>query len=349
MKIDLDGIFAKIQKDKEQQKSVNSKVLLVDGMNAYLRAFSVNPTMNDDGTHIGGITGFFNTINLAIRQQNPTRCIIIFDGKGGSLRRRKIYDKYKENRRGLRVRLNRTYDFADADDEHKEAMRQLMRIADYIDSLPLTMLIHDNIEADDVIGYLAQKIFTEQVVIMSTDKDFVQLVNDRVTIWNPPRKKLYTPELVKEDYEFMPKNYLYFRLIDGDKSDCIPGVKGIGIKTVQKNLPLICDNVDIEWEEFLDYLEKSRDNDTAKKLLEHKDILLRNYELMKLGEVQIDGSTKSTIREIIGQPISTTNKVKIKQLFIEDKLYGAIPNVDSWLMMNYNKLNAYAISTHKEK
>jgi len=210
------------------------------------------------------------------------------------------------------------------------------------------MLIHDNIEADDVIGYLAQNVFKEQVVIMSTDKDFVQLVSDRVTIWNPPRKKLYTPELVKEDYEFMPKNYLYFRLIDGDKSDDIPAVKGIGIKTVQKNLPLICDNVDIEWEEFLDYLEKSSDNDTAKKLLEHKDILLRNYELMKLGEVQIDGSTKSTIREIIDQPITTTNKFKIKQLFIEDKLYGAIPNVDSWLMMNYNKLNAYAISTHKE-
>ena len=347
-KIDLQGIFDKIQKDKEQEKNVNSKVLLVDGMNAYLRAFSVNPTMNDDGTHIGGITGFFNTINLAIRQQHPTRCIIIFDGEGGSLRRRKIYPEYKENRHGLRTRLNRTYDFSSPDEEYNESMRQLIRIGDYIDNLPLTMIIQNNAEADDVIAYLAKKIFTEQVVIMSTDADFVQLVDDRISIWNRPRKKLYTPELVKEDYDFTPKNFIYFRLIDGDKSDNVPGIKGIGIKTVQKNLPLICEDVDVEWEEFLDHLEKSVNNETAKKILDHKDELLRNYELMKLGEVQLSGSTKTVLRELIDQPISLINKFKIKQLFLEDKLYSAIPNVDSWLMINYNKLNAFALSTQGE-
>lgn len=302
--------------------------------------------MNDDGTHIGGITGFFNSLCAVIRQQAPTRCIIVFDGRGGSQRRRKIYEDYKANRRGLRVRLNRAYDFEDADDEHKNAMRQLLRIADYLEELPITILIHDNIEADDVIAYLAKEVFNEKVIIMSTDADFVQLVDDRISIWNPPRRKLYTPELVKEDYEFTPNNYIYFKMIDGDKSDNVPGVKGIGIKTIQKDLNLICDKVDISWDELKDYLNKSIDNNTAKKLLTNIELLERNYKLMKLGEVEISAKTKSEIRELIDVPVRSINNYQFKRRFLEDKLYSAIPNLDSWLRLNFSKLNGYALSTH---
>jgi len=342
----INEILAKIKKEKSEQTNINSKVLLVDGLNIYLRGFSCNPTMNDDGTHIGGITGFFNSLCVAIRQMSPTRCVVVFDGKGGSQRRRKVYDDYKANRRGLRVRLNRAYDFEDADDEHKNAMRQLMRIADYLEQLPITVLIHDNIEADDVLAYLADEVFTEKVVIMSTDGDFVQLVNDRISIWNPPRKKLYTPELVKEDYEFTPGNHIYLKIISGDKSDNIPGIKGIGIKTIQKNLPLITSDVDITWNEFKDFLHKSIDNKTAKRLVEEMDDLERNYTLMKLGEIEISGSTKSKIRELIGAPISTIHNQNFKTHFLEDKLYSAIPNLDSWLKLNFSKLNTFALTTH---
>lgn len=246
----------------------------------------------------------------------------------------------------MRVRLNRAYDFEDADDEHKNAMRQLLRIADYLEELPITILIHDNIEADDVIAYLAKEVFNEKVIIMSTDADFVQLVDDRISIWNPPRRKLYTPELVKEDYEFTPNNYIYFKMIDGDKSDNVPGVKGIGIKTIQKDLNLICDKVDISWDELKDYLNKSIDNNTAKKLLTNIELLERNYKLMKLGEVEISAKTKSEIRELIDVPVRSINNYQFKRRFLEDKLYSAIPNLDSWLRLNFSKLNGYALSTH---
>ena len=342
----IDSILANIKRSKEEETNINSKVLLIDGLNIYLRAFSCNPTMNDDGTHIGGITGFFNSLCAAIRQMSPTRCVIVFDGKGGSQRRRKIYEEYKANRRGLRVRLNRAYDFEDADDEHKNAMRQLLRISDYLEQLPVTVLIRDNIEADDVISYLAKDVFNEKVVIMSTDGDFVQLVNDRISIWNPPHKKLYTPELVKEKYEFTPENHIYLKIISGDKSDNIPGIKGIGIKTIQKNLPLITSDVDISWSEFKDYLEKSIDNKTAKRLVEEMDILERNYTLMKLGEIEISGSSKSKIRELVNAPVSLINNDKFKTQFLEDKLYSAIPNLNSWLLLNFTKLNTFALTTH---
>lgn len=305
--------------------------------------------MNDDGVHVGGITGFFNTINVPIRQFHVTRCVVIFDGKGGSFRRRKIYEDYKKNRRGLRVRLNREYDLESHTEEERNAFRQLIRISDYLDVMPITTIIKNNIEADDVISYLAKEYFTDEVVIMSTDKDFVQLVDDRISIWNPPHKRLYNRESIKEYYGFTPQNFLYKRMIEGDKSDNVPGVKGIGEKTIQKHLPMICSDIDIEFYEFLDFLEKgSIDNNTIKKIYEHKEDLMRNYKLMKLGEIQIDGSTKSEIRKLIEQPVSIMDTLKLKSLFLEDKLYSVIPNIDSWLLLNYNRLNAFAMKNREK-
>lgn len=305
--------------------------------------------MNDDGIHIGGITGFFNTINVPIRQFHVTRCIVVFDGKGGSIRRRKIYEDYKKHRHGLRVRLNREYDLEDHTEEEKNAFRQLIRISDYLDVLPITTIIKNNVEADDVINYLAKDYLKDKVIIMSTDKDFVQLVDDRISVWNPPHKRLYNKESVKEYYGFTPQNFLYKRMIEGDKSDGVPGVKGIGEKTIKKHLPIICGDVDIEFYEFLDYLEKgSINNETIKKIYEKKDDLIRNYKLMKLGEIQMDGSTKSEIRKLVEHPVSITDNLKIKKLFLADKLYSVIPNIDSWLLLNYRILNAFAIQ-NKDK
>lgn len=346
MNVNLDDLFKEIDKEKQDEINENSKVLLVDGLNNYMRAFSVNSTMNDDGLHIGGITGFFNTVNAAIRLISPTRCIIIFDGKGGSTARRKIYKEYKTNRRGLRVRLNRTYDFESGSEEEQNATRQLVRLADYLDTLPITTLIYDNIEADDVIGYLAKDLFKQQVVIMSTDKDFIQLIDDRISIYNAPRKKVYHYDNVKEDYDFISSNYLLYRLISGDASDGIPGVKGVGIKGIQKSLGIICGDKPIEFRDFLKYINDNKDKDNVlKKMYKYKDKLIRNYTLMKLGELEISGSTKSNIRELISLPISMINNLQIRKLFLNDKLYSAIPNINSWLKLNFNKLNAFALKT----
>lgn len=349
MDINLDDLFDQIKKDKNTSHNVNSKVLIVDGLNNYLRSFSVNPAMNDDGTHIGGIVGFLYTTALAIRQHNPTRCIIVFDGRGGSTRRRKIYPDYKAQRKGLRVRLNRTYDFNTADEEHKEAMRQLIRISEYLDLLPITTLMVNNVEADDVIAYLVTEVFKEKSIIMSTDKDFLQLVNENVSIWSPIKKQLYTPEKVKEEYKIIPHNMVLFRMIDGDKSDNIPGVKNIGMKTLEKHLPILFKDKPIEYNDLLKFAETQLIKSApVKRIVENKDILDRNFKLMRLDIVDISGLIKAKIRELIDKPISLIDKYNIKKIFLEDKLYSAIPNLDSWLNINFSKLQAYALSTHKK-
>ena len=90
----------------------------------------------------------------------------------------------------------------------------------------------DYVEADDIIAYLSNHYFKNEVTICSSDKDFLQLVNDRVSVYALTKKKLYTPEMVKEEYGVTPQNLIFYRCLMGDKSDNISGCfKKCGPKT----------------------------------------------------------------------------------------------------------------------
>ena len=86
-------LLQEIETEKELQGNLHrdSKVLIVDGMNLFIRTFSAIPTLNEDGQHIGGLSGFLQSLAATVRMVNPTRVVVVFDGKGGSLRRKKIY------------------------------------------------------------------------------------------------------------------------------------------------------------------------------------------------------------------------------------------------------------------
>ncbi|SVD26459.1 uncharacterized protein METZ01_LOCUS379313, partial [marine metagenome] len=156
-------------------------VLLIDGLNTFIRSFSVNPSLNEDGSHVGGLVGFMKSIRFAINKFKPTRCVIIFDGKNGSKPRQKIFSLYKGGRK-VRSRLNRNVDWNLAPHDEQQSMKlQLGRLVEYLEHLPLTLLAYDNLEADDVISYVSNVTLKDsKSTIMSTDKDFLQLVDDRV-------------------------------------------------------------------------------------------------------------------------------------------------------------------------
>ena len=223
-------------------RQVNDKVLLIDGLNTFIRCWSANPSMNDDGLHTGGVAGFLKSVGYAIKLVAPTRCIIIFDGDGGSEKRRKIYPEYKAHRKSS-VRLNRTYEeLSDKDSEEASKLKQLVRRAEYLQHLPVSILIMDSIEADDTIAYCANEYFKDsKVFIMSSDKDFLQLVNERVKVWSPTKKTMYGPAEVLRDYGIHPNNFAVFRAIDGDDSDNIDGIKGAGAKTITKCFPFLAE------------------------------------------------------------------------------------------------------------
>ena len=314
----------------------NDKVLIIDGLNTFIRVFSVIPTTNEDGIHIGGIVGFLRSIGYAINMIRPTRTIIVFDGKGGSNRRRKIYPEYKQNRR-TKYRVNRSNSFASQDDEKMNMIMQIQRVVEYLDTLPVTVLSYDNIEADDTIGYVCRQVLTDsQITIMSTDKDFLQLANGRIKIWSPTKKKMYDENMVLEEYGISSHNYIWYRVLDGDKSDNISGVRGLGLKTIQKKLPFLSENRIVEMDEVLN------------ELPEHKDTIELNYRLMQLSDVDISGSTKTKIIQRVNEPINRLIKFQFEKMFLEDKLFTALPNVTSWLLTNFNQLNRYAEKTHNK-
>ena len=329
-------------------QNTNKKVLIVDGLNTFIRVFSVMPTLNDNGVHVGGIVGFLKSIGFAINMFNPTRVIIVFDGKGGSNRRRKLYSDYK-NKRRTSYRVNRVEGLENVEDERRNMYLQLRRVAEYLELLPLTNISVDGIEADDAIAYIAKSVIPDgEKIIMSTDKDFLQLVSDDIKVWSPTKKKLYDRAAVLEEYCVTAENFIMAKIFEGDKSDNINGVKGIATKTLVKNIPTLgVENNNYSLQEIYKYAHKHKDDDGNffVKILQNKELLERNYKLMQLEDVNISASTKTKLIDVIRGPIRRLVKFKFEAMFMEDRLFQNLPNVSSWLAQTFTTMDKYAEQT----
>ena len=347
MKARYQDILREIEREKEQGtgSTKDSHLLVIDGLNTFIRVFSAVPALNDDGQHIGGVTGFLRSVAAVVRLIKPTRCIIVFDGKGGSRRRKDIYPEYKANRAN-KTAFNRYQEFASLEDEQDSMRRQFGRVIQYLNCLPVTTLSIDNVEADDIMAYIANEIYTDdknRVTICSTDRDFLQLVNNRISVWSPIKKKMYTPSVMQEEFGFSSKNYLLYRSFIGDKSDNIPGLKGVGPKSLIKYFPVFTEDREITVEEIVQYA-----NDVDKKykvhtlVSENKELLELNYKLMQLKEVDINGNAKMLTMNKVQGDIDKLNTLEFKKMFMADKMYTVIKDLDSWLKSSFNSLNAYA-------
>lgn len=325
---------------------LNDRVLIVDSLNTYIRCFCAVPSMNDDGEHVGGVTGYLKSIGSIVRTFNPTRVVCVFDGKGGSQRRRKLYEGYKEKRRSME-RLNRTYDFKNKDEE-KEAMRwQLHLLIEILENLPVTVFAVENIEADDAIAYLSNLVIERggKSIIVSTDKDFLQLVNDNCEVYNPIKKKMYSPKEIVEEYGIHPNNFLIYRMLEGDSSDNIPGVKGVGKKTLLKHFALLGEETAVSIDDLLKACDEESNKKYAicKKIAEaHESGLVeRNYQLMNLHEVNISGSTKLEMIDKFDTLPNELNKYSLTRLLGQHKLHSSIGNYDEWLVSTWVPLNRF--------
>ena len=330
-------------KNDETPKSADDRILLIDGLNTFIRAFVVVPTVNDNGIHVGGITGFLMSIGYAIRNIKPTRVIICFDGKGGSQKRRKIFPNYKSSRR-VKKHLTRANTFQSIDDERISMSQQMNRLTQYLETLPLTTLAPENIEADDAMAYISQQVYPKsQCVIMSTDRDFLQLVDDRVQVWSPTKKKFYFKETIKEEFNIYSKNFLMYRVLTGDSSDDIPGIRGAGAKTLMKRLPILFEDNKVELNDIFEYVKESNDGTKlAADILSSKKMLELNRELMQLDEVDIPGRTKQSILEIVQKPISKLTQIKFLSMTLDDTLNLNIKNPQLWLKDTFGKLDVFA-------
>jgi DNA polymerase I len=320
----------------------DDRVLIVDGLNTYIRVFSAVPALNDDGDHVGGVVGFLRSIAALVRQFKPTRCVLVFDGKGGSARRKKVFSNYKANR-AVKTKFNRHEEFANIEDEQASMKAQFSRMVEYLQTLPVTLISIDHVEADDVIAYLAQETFakSERVIISSTDRDFLQLVSDRVQVWSPVKKKLYDKRSLQEEYLVHPNNYLTYRTVIGDKSDNIPGVNGVALKTLVKLFPELTEEAQVDVDMLVDKATQIKGK-AAITLSEAKTQLDMNWDLMQLKDVDIPANTKLLVHDIAHRPINKMNQLEFKKMFMRDKLYTVIKDVDFWLRDTFLSLTAYS-------
>jgi len=297
--------------------------------------------MDENGNHIGGVTGFLKSVGYVTRKFKPSRVYVIFDGKGGSKRRRDIYPDYKLGRKPL-TRLNRTYDMTTEKDEQDLMRYELVIVAKALMKLPITTITLDHVEADDIISYIAQHVVENggESIIYSTDKDFLQLVGDDIKVWNPVRKKTYIPEIVVEDYEIHPNNFLLYRALTGDTSDNLPGIKGLGMKTLLKIVPEFVTEQHLTFDDVIDAAENSKLK-VASRIIDEQESIKLNIKLMSLRSVMISDNNKMKILNKINRPQLSLHKYDLTKLLMETNILPAMQNYDSWVVSTFNSLTRF--------
>lgn len=325
-----DNILNGIQ--KTARPGINEHILLVDSMNTFIRNFTMINLMNPKGHHVGGLVGFLKSLGYLTRIIQPTRIILAFDGPGSTIARKSVDSNYKANRNISRITNWEGYD--SKEEERDSMMSQMTRLVDYLQTLPVHMLDIPKIEADDTIGWIVKEYgSTSNITIVSSDKDFLQLVTDKVNVYSPIKKKFYTPDLVKQEVGLIPENYLVLKALLGDNSDNLPGVKGIGAKTAYKLFPDLIDKPGVT----LDYIfeECEANLDKGKKytsILERTQRVQTNYELMNIQDPVLMDHHKSTILEVMNSPIPSLNVTAFLTMLEQDYIEGGITkNPESWL------------------
>lgn len=323
-------------------KTKNSRVLIIDGLNTFIRCWSSIPTMNDDGDHVAGVTGVLKSIGYAIRQTQPTRVIVVFDGKGGSANRKKRFSGYKADRDPNKLRVNRQYaEMMNVEDERESMKRQFVWLAEMLHHLPVTTMIYDGVEADDVMAYIATQLLKEdeQAVVMSTDKDFLQLVNDKTIVWSPTKKKIYNKKAIKEEFGLESKNLLLYRILDGDKSDNIPGVNGCGIKTLVKRFPELTEDTEISVDDLLHLCkEKQGKIKIYNDIIEAEQQVRMNHELMQLKDPDISGIIKMNILDKFNETLNPINKLDFLKVCLKYKVVNSFGDLNDWLKGTFGNI-----------
>jgi DNA polymerase-1 len=332
--------------DKPEQPAAtlnrHSRVLVIDGLNLFLRNFAVLNYVNQEGVHIGGLGGFLRSLGFLISQNQPTSVYIVFDGVGSSLNRKNLLPEYKSGRNQTRMTNHDTFD--DLDEEHDSKVNQISRLIHYLRCLPINLIMLDKVEADDIIAHLTRYLTEEyqsKCVIVSADKDFLQLVNNSITVYSPMIKEYYTPKTVEEKFGLHPENFILYKTLLGDSSDKIKGVQGLGPKKLFKLFPELTYQK-MTLDDIFDISEaKYKENVLYSKVVFDNEHLRKNYLIMDLSNPLVDDGEKKHIENIIEQPIEKTKSADFLRLYHEDGLNHVLSNAEYWIRDTFKVLNSF--------
>ncbi|MEC9267165.1 MAG: DNA polymerase I [Pseudomonadota bacterium] len=236
---------------------------LVDGSGYIFRAFFALPPMNRaDGTPTNAVFGVTSMLLNLIEQTDADYVAVIFDAKRQNFRN-DIYPDYKGHR----------------PDAPEELVPQFPLIHEAVDALNLPCLQMEGFEADDLIATYAEqaKKLGAEVTVVSSDKDLMQLVDDRVSMWDPMKNVAIKHDQVVEKFGVGPDRVVDVQALAGDSTDNVPGVPGIGIKTAAQ---LINEYGDLDT--LLSRVEEIKQPKRRESLIEHAELARISRQLVRL-------------------------------------------------------------------
>ena len=326
-----------------------SKTLLVDGDNLFKIGFHGVKELYNDGSHIGGVYHFINTIRRFLNEGQLDKVVVFWDGKYNSSIRKQLYPQYKANRR---QDMN--------EDKYASYLEQKSRVKDYLEEVFVRQVEMEDNEADDLIAYYCKIATNEQIVIFSADKDLTQLINERVTIFSPIVKQYYKfgDKITINKVEIPHYNVLLCKIFTGDKSDNIDGIEGLGEKTLIKYFPQMQEKP-CTIEELLDNARNIPQKRPIKTLLniltgKTKSTILgeefynTNKKIVDLSNPLITDDGKTLVEQIYTDTIDPTDRgyKNLMRMMMEDGLFKYLPKDDeAWV----NFLTPFTKLIRKEK
>jgi len=326
-------------------------VLLVDGDNLLTIGFYGVKNMFYRGQHIGGIYHFLNTLRRTFELYHLDKIVVFWDGFEGSQNRKKIYVHYKENRR-QRLRT---------EEELSSYSYQRERVKQYLEELFVRQGEYEFCETDDSIAYYTQNSPNEKKIIYSSDGDLTQLVSDNTEIYNPSHHKLYKQNdtIVYDHEEILIENVKLVKMMCGDSSDNIAGIKGMGVKKFISLFPEIrAEKISVQQVKERGNLlfEQDKHNKLIANLLtgvtkygvfgeEFFDV---NNRIVSLDEPFLTDEAVENITLLINESLDPEGRSykNTMRMMMEDGLFNVLPKSDdAWTKF----LNPFLRLTRKEK
>ena len=301
------------------KKEESKRLLIVDALNMYFRAYIVDPSLSTNGQPIGGLKGFLKILNKLVRESKPDRIVVCWDGPGGSRKRKLTNKNYKEGRKP--IRLNRDVRNLSESEEISNKIWQQTRLFEYLNEMPIMQFLVDEVEADDVIAYVANhpSFAGWQKIIVSSDKDFFQLLDKETVLYRPVQKEVLNENRIVEKFGIHPRNFALARAIVGDKSDNLQGIRGVGLATISKRFPFMGDPDDVEIDNLLEYCAEVESNlKCYRDIIEQKSTIEENYKLMQLYSPSLSIQAKQGVDSVINNFVPDLNKTKIRSYLVTD-------------------------------
>ena len=295
------------------------EIMLIDGLNMFIRSYIVNPTIDSKGNPIGGCMGFLKSLQKVVRMFQPDEVVICWDGQGGSQRRKAQNKNYKAGRSP--VRFNRRMYELSPEEQEKNKAYQYMRLLEYLNEMPVVQVVADNIEADDIIAILARSdhYAERSKIIISSDKDFFQLCDNETVIYRPIQDTITTEETIVEEFGIHPNNFALARAIAGDSSDNIAGIPRVGLGTMKKRFEFLKEPEAVSSQQLVEHCRGvGKKLSCHNKIISHSELVQSNYSIMQLYHPAMSPTTRSKIMYNVLEFSPEVNITTVKAMMIKD-------------------------------